>query len=265
MNLNLDADKLQAIKQWNSDPCGIACARSISIGTREFYDTIDYNRYRQYAPWMKETIVFDSFPGKKVLEVGFGMGTDLFQFASAGSIVTGIDLVPKHMEIARQRFDLYGIPADLMLGDAENLPFADEVFDVVYSFGVLHHTPNTQKAIAEIYRVLKPGGRVIIALYHKYSAFYIFSHIFNLSFWIEPRRRWMSRIEYRENSDACPLVKVYSQTKVRNMLHKFNSIHIDRRHLELTHFGKLRKFIPSRLIEKLEHKLGWYLIAKCSK
>lgn len=263
-------DKQEAIKQWNNDPCGRSGAMNIETGTKEFYEAIDKSRYDEYAPWMKSVLEFDQFPGKKVLEAGFGMGTDLFQFAMAGSIVTGIDLVPRHLEIATKRFSLYRMNADLRLGDAENIPFHDAAFDLVYSFGVIHHTPGAQKAVNELYRVLKPGGKAIIGVYHKFSAFYLFSvlltfYILGFRFLSESYRRTLSRIEYREHSDACPLVKLYSHGDLKKLLNKFDDVQIQCVHINRSHFGILKSLISNKFVQKYERKLGWYLIAKCTK
>jgi ubiquinone/menaquinone biosynthesis C-methylase UbiE len=262
-------DKQEAIKQWTHDPCGISRAKGLEIYSREFYEKVDESRYVEYAPWMKSTLEFEIFPGKKVLDVGFGMGTDLFQFASAGSIVSGIDLSPKHLEIAKKRFQLYNIDAELMLADAENMPFDNDTFDVVYSFGVIHHSPDIQKAINEICRVLKPDGRAIIGVYHKYSAYYLFSflsrHFLRLGFLRESYRRSLSRIEHRKNSDACPLVRLYSRKKLLAMLREFSDVRIECVHLKRSHFGPFKKLVTSHGLHKLKNRLGWYLIAKCIK
>lgn len=262
-------DKEEAIKQWNNDPCGISRAKNLRSGSKEFYERVDNSRYDEYAPWMRSALEFDKYPKNKILEVGFGMGTDLFQFAKAGSVVAGIDLSQKHLEIAKKRFSLYGVDADLRLGDAENIPFNNEVFDVVYSFGVIHHTPDTKKAINEIYRVLKPGGVAIISVYHKYSAFYFFKilgpYIYKLRFLKESYRSTLSRIEHREYSDACPLVKLYSRRKLKKMLRKFKDVRVQCFHLKRGYFGFFKRFVPDNIIPKIENILGWYLVAKCTK
>ena len=197
------------------------------------------------------------------------MGTDLFQFASAGAYVSGIDITPNHLEIARKRFSLYGIRADVMLADAENMAFEDGIFDMVYSFGVIHHIPDTEKAISEIYRILKPDGRVFIGVYHKYSAFSLFSvhmrYILKMTFLHESYQRALSKIEYRENSDACPLVKMYSRKGLRNMLNSFTDVRIESKHITRSHFWRFKMFLSERVISKLEKNLGWFLIAECIK
>lgn len=120
-------DKAEVVKQWNNDPCGSSAAAELETGSREFFARIDNNRYKEYAPWLLGVMEFDQFSGQHLLEVGFGMGTDLFQFAKHGAIVTGIDLTPNHFEIAENRFSTHGLSADLHLGDAESLPFSIEL------------------------------------------------------------------------------------------------------------------------------------------
>ncbi|GAB1430609.1 hypothetical protein MASR2M18_14420 [Ignavibacteria bacterium] len=262
-------DKQEAIKQWTKDPCGKVGAQNLEVGTLEFYERINQNRYEEYATWLKDYVNFKRFAGKKVLEIGFGMSTDLMQFAEAGAEVWGIDLSPMHLDISQKRFALYGYKANLQLADAENMPFAENAFDTVYSFGVIHHTPDTQKAADEIYRVLKPGGKAIIGLYHKNSAFYYFvlmaKYILLFRFLRESYRRTLSRIEYREHSEACPLVKLYTLKTMADLFSKFGKVQISCHHLDSSHFGPFKKMIPQSLVKKLEPKLGWYIMAECTK
>jgi SAM-dependent methyltransferase len=103
------------------------------------------------------------------LEVGCGLGTDGAQFASAGADYTGVDLTDAAIDLAQKRFTLFRLQGKFQTADAENLDFADNSFDVVYSHGVLHHTPDTARAIQEIHRVLRPGGRAVVMLYHRDS------------------------------------------------------------------------------------------------
>jgi ubiquinone/menaquinone biosynthesis C-methylase UbiE len=263
-------DKREAIRQWTHDPCGLSGASGLEIGTRAFYERVDRNRYQEYAPWMRSVMEFDRFSGQRLLEVGFGMGTDLFQFAAAGAIVSGVDLSPEHIRIAQKRFALYGLAADLRLADAEQLPFEDESFDAVYTFGVIHHTPDTQKAVDEIYRVLKPGGTAIIGVYHRNSAFFFVSvvlesYLLRLRFLRESFRRTLSRIEVRQHSDACPLVKVYTRRSLRRMLDRFAEVRIACVQLSRSDFGLFRRLVPARLVAlpALQRRFGWHLVATC--
>jgi ubiquinone/menaquinone biosynthesis C-methylase UbiE len=112
---------------------------------------------------------FARWRGRRVLEIGVGLGADHARFAQAGAELTGIDLTERAIAHARRRLALLGLSSSLQVGDAERLPFADNTFDLVYSWGVLHHTPDTPRAFAEVARVLRPGGVARIMIYHKYS------------------------------------------------------------------------------------------------
>lgn len=112
---------------------------------------------------------FESGTGKRVLEIGVGMGADFMRWVRAGAVATGVDLTDRAVALTRQRLLDAGLSAEVRIADAEALPFPDAVFDVVYSWGVLHHTPDTGKALAEAQRVLAPGGELKIMLYHRRS------------------------------------------------------------------------------------------------
>lgn len=119
-----------------------------------------------------EILAFADFPsgsGKRVLEIGVGLGADFLRWARAGAQLTGVDLTERAVARTRSRLEEEGMSADLRVADAEHLPFADESFDIVYSWGVLHHTPNPPAALAEAQRVLAPGGELKVMLYHRHS------------------------------------------------------------------------------------------------
>src|SRR5438270_157089 len=99
--------KARAREQWGANPCGAHVARDYRFGTREYFEAIEAYRYAVYAPWMKATLGFDTYRGKRLLEIGCGTGTDLLQFARGGAEVTGVDLTPRSIEVARQRFAVY--------------------------------------------------------------------------------------------------------------------------------------------------------------
>src|SRR5947207_15685633 len=170
-------EKARARDQWSKDPAGAVYGSSYEVGSREFFDEVERHRYQEYAPWMPEVMGFNQFQGKQLLEVGCGMGTDLLQFARGGAQVPGADLTPRTIHISRRHLALYGESGEFALADCETLPFADESFDVVYSNGVLHHTPDTAGAVREIHRVLKPGGLARVMLYHRNSWNYWFDII----------------------------------------------------------------------------------------
>ena len=152
---------------WQAHPCGTKFSDA-EIGTREFFERIEAHRYAK--EWhIPDAADFAGAHGLRVLEIGCGLGTDGVQFAKAGADYTGVDLTDAAIELARKRFEVSGLRGELRVSDAENLDFADESFDLVYSHGVLHHTPDIARAVSEIHRVLKPGGRAIVMLYHRDS------------------------------------------------------------------------------------------------
>jgi ubiquinone/menaquinone biosynthesis C-methylase UbiE len=145
---------------WDADPCG---ARYLE-GKNDF-EAHARARYK-LEPFIFEFADFHSARGLKVLEIGVGMGADYLEWLKAGAQATGIDVSSNSITRARQRCEMAGFDPDLRVGDAEQLPFADNCFDRVYSYGVMHHSPNTQQCIREALRVLKPGGQAKIMIYH---------------------------------------------------------------------------------------------------
>lgn len=142
---------------WEAEACG------------ERYGTEQERLRYSMEPEILTFADFQSGAGRRVLEIGVGMGADLVRWARAGAEVAGVDLTDRAVAITRQRLAEEGLVADLRVGDAEALPFDDASFDIVYSWGVLHHTPDTEQALAEAQRVLVPGGSLKVMLYHRRS------------------------------------------------------------------------------------------------
>jgi SAM-dependent methyltransferase len=158
-------DRVRAF--WQAHPCGTKFSDA-AVGSRRFFERVEEHRYQ--TEWhIPAAAGFDEARNLRVLEIGCGLGTDGAQFARAGAIYTAVDLTDAAIELARRRFELENLPGEFRVADAENLDFADESFDVVYSHGVLHHTPDTRRAVREVHRVLRPGGRAVVMLYHRDS------------------------------------------------------------------------------------------------
>lgn len=148
---------------WEAETCG---TRGVEGGDRRaFFDQIERERY-EWEPYIKTFARFERGRGKRVLEVGVGAGTDFVNWVRNGAVATGVDLTERGVELTRERLALEGLSAEVMRADAESLPFESNTFDVVYSYGVLHHSPHTVRAIGEVYRVLKPGGTALVMVYH---------------------------------------------------------------------------------------------------
>ena len=267
----LDEEKLRARVQWGQDPCGAVHGAEYKFGTREFFDSVERHRYTEYAPWMPSLMGFREFPDARLLEIGCGMGSDLLQFARGGAHCTGVDLTPRSVEISRHRFQLYGERGDFLLSDGEHLPFANESFDVVYSNGVLHHTPDTAGAIREVHRVLRQGGTAKVMIYHRDS----------LNYWGEmiarrgilggeflrgraPREIMSRWVEYSEH-DARPLVKVYSRRQARKLFEMFSDVKIDVEQMTRSDLRFLSRFVSDSLFHRLSRSIGWNVIITATK
>jgi len=155
---------------WEKGPCGTGgpIVGDAVIGTREWYDRIEQHRYT-VEPMIHAVAQFTRHRGKKMLEVGVGAGTDHLQWARAGCECYGVDLTDAAIETTRERLALHGLASNLRRTDAESLPFADASFDLVYSWGVIHHSERPQKIVGEIHRVLKPGGMFVGMVYGRRS------------------------------------------------------------------------------------------------
>ncbi|MEK6320279.1 MAG: class I SAM-dependent methyltransferase [Acidobacteriota bacterium] len=266
----VDDYKERAREQWSANPCGAHVARDWEFGTREYFDAIEHNRYVEYAPWMKEVIGFDRYAGKRLIEVGVGTGTDLLQFARGGSLVTGIDLTPRSIEIARRRFEVYGFTGEFAIGDGESLSFPDASFDVAYSFGVLHHTPDTQGAVREIHRVLKPGGKAIVMLYHRRSLYYwgslVLKHgILSRELFNASMAEIMSRhVEYSQ-ANGRPLVKAYTRAEACRLFRGFSKCKFEVNQLTRHDLRPIGRLIPEALFKWLARCFGWNLLITATK
>jgi ubiquinone/menaquinone biosynthesis C-methylase UbiE len=152
---------------WNEAACG----ELLLMQGKSLKDQFRHQAKLRYEwePEILDFVGFERYRGKRVLEIGVGLGADHQRWAEAGAEVFGIDLTERAIELTRARFECFGLNSNLRVGDAENLPFEDNSFDVVYSWGVLLYCPDLPQAIAEIRRVVKPGGEAVLMLYHKYS------------------------------------------------------------------------------------------------
>lgn len=149
---------------WESEVCGTRPGEAHE-DRRAYFDAIDAFRYAQ-DDVVRSFARFEGGRGRKVLEVGLGAGSDFLSWVRAGAIAYGRDLTKASVELVRERLAIEGLQADVGVGDAESLDFPDNFFDIYYSYGVLHHTPDILAALREAQRVLKPGGVLRIMLYH---------------------------------------------------------------------------------------------------
>jgi ubiquinone/menaquinone biosynthesis C-methylase UbiE len=234
---SINIDKRQVLDFWNEAACG----ENLYLHTtdRAGYVAQTAERYR-LEPFILPFAKFEASQGKKILEIGVGLGSDHQRFAESGADLYGVDLTERAVKHTQRRLELFGLSSTLTLGDAENLDFPDQNFDLVYSWGVLHHSPNTAKAIAEVYRVLKRGGQAKVMIYHVWS-------MIGLMLWVRyallAGRPWRGlRSVYAEHLES-PGTKAYSYSEARQLFGEFREVKIS---TSLTHGDLLESDVGQR-------------------
>lgn len=244
---------------WNENPIG-AEPFAAEIGSREFYDQyLDY--YDRFYDYKWTTFQYEKYRDRKVLEIGCGLGIDSVKFAKSGAELTCVDLSDTSVCHTRQLLDDLGLPATVCQGNAEELEFSDESFDVVYAYGVLMHVENEQKALAEVHRVLKTGGEALVVLYHRRSWFWLLKKL--------------TGINVESEAGDPPIIRVHSVREVRRFFSAFSEVDIclDRFPIQTRRRKGLLAllfnwgFVPlSKLVPKpLMRPFGWHIIVKAIK
>lgn len=209
---------------WNSESCGERY--SIHAGDDSYYQAQYDSRYK-LEPWITDFADFESGRDRDILEIGTGMGADHINWARSGPrSLTGIDLTERAVSHTRDRFAAAGLDSNLMVGDAENLDFADETFDIVYTYGVIHHSPDTKACVDEIYRVLAKDGTARVMIYHKHS-------LVGLMLWARyglfRLRPLVGLDELYANYLESPGTKAFSISGAQKMFQDFDTVHIETR------------------------------------
>ena len=229
-----------------------------AVGTPGFFADLDQYHFEKLHHLLR-LVDFDGYRGRRVLEVGCGAGTDLVRFARGGAEVTGVDLSPSAIALARQNFQQQGLQADLQVADGERLPFEDGRFALVYAHGVVQYTAHPAALVRECHRVLEPGGTAIFQVYNRIS-------------WLNALSRVMK--VPLEHEDA-PVLDKYSIGEFRALLAPFRDVRIveerfpvkSRLHggwkgtLFNTFFVGTFNALPRRLVRRF----GWHLLAFCRK
>ncbi|MCA1594021.1 MAG: methyltransferase domain-containing protein [Acidobacteria bacterium] len=282
-------DRVRAF--WQANPCGTKFAEA-ETGTRAFFERVEEHRYR--TEWhIPGAAGFDEARDLRVLEIGCGLGTDGARFARAGAIYTGVDLTEAAIGLARRRFELEGLPGEFRVADAEALDFADESFDLVYSHGVLHHTPDTRRAVREVHRVLRPGGRAVVMLYHRDSYNYrvnigvlrrLGAHLLRTEAGLRLAHRltgesldnlrehaarvrrdargYLSSDEFlSRNTDGAgnPLSRVYNRSEARELFSDFAEVEFAVHYLNKRRLPVVGGLLPRGLEARLASRWGWHL------
>jgi len=208
--------KAEVREFWDAASCGEVYAEGLGVEQR-FVKHAEA-RYR-LEPYIQGFARFDEGSGQDVLEIGVGMGADHLEWARSGPRrLAGVDLTPRAVAWTGQRLATYGFASELKEGDAEHLPFADDSFDIVYSWGVLHHSPDTPRAFCEVHRVLRPGGTLRAMIYHRPS-------IVGLMLWcrygLATGRPTRSLVDIYANHLESPGTKGYTVAEARRLVAPF--------------------------------------------
>ncbi|MEK7275888.1 MAG: class I SAM-dependent methyltransferase, partial [Chloroflexota bacterium] len=175
-----DKPTLDAVKNyWDANPAGYAEVKHLEADRRAFFDERD-RQTRLLYPHLDDQYGFARARDKRALEVGCGMGYNAQRLAQFGARVTAIDLAHQAVLLTRERFAMRGLHADSLVADAENLPFKDCAFEMAFSSGVIHHSPDTQAAAREIVRILRPGGAAAVMIYHRDSIWFWWNIVIKL-------------------------------------------------------------------------------------
>jgi len=253
---------------WNERPCNIRHSHK-EVGTRQYFDEVEARKYF-VEPHIPRFAEFESWRGKKVLEIGCGIGTDTINFARAGALVTAVELSERSLEMASKRAEVYGLNnIRFYQGNAEELTsfLPVEPYDLVYSFGVIHHTPNPHEVIRQIRHYLHTGSKVKIMLYHRYSwkVLWILLKYGKGQFW-----RLDNIVSYySEAQEGCPVTFIFSPREARRLLTGFKILdmrvdhifpyripdYVQYRYVKTWYF----RYLPQRLFAWLERHFGWHL------
>jgi SAM-dependent methyltransferase len=227
-------------------------------GTPEFFADLDAYRFEKLH-YLPRVVDFNGFSGKRLLEVGCGIGTDLVRCARGGAVCTGIDLSQTAIDLARKNFNAHGLRATLEVGNGEALPYADGSFDVVYAHGVVQYTADAARLVRECHRVLVPGGRGIFMVYNRHG-------------WLNAMSKVM-KVDL-EHGDA-PVLRMFTIDEFEELLAPFGDVRIVPERFPVA--SKLHKGWKATLYNHVfvgafntlprgwVRRWGWHLMGLCTK
>jgi ubiquinone/menaquinone biosynthesis C-methylase UbiE len=242
---------------WNTRPCNIRHSNS-EIGSIQYFNEVEARKYL-VEPHIPIFADFSAWQGKNVLEVGCGIGTDAVNFVRNGANYTGVELSVESLNLAKKRFEVFGLTGRLVEGNAEELDtiFSGEKFDLIYSFGVLHHTPSLSKSLSSISKLMDKNSTLRMMVYAKHS--------------------WKNAmieggLDQPEAQSGCPIANTYSKEEITKFLNEtgFEVMSIDQDHIfpyRIEEYKKYRyvreawfEMMPEQVFRSLEKSLGWHLL-----
>lgn len=270
--VSFESTPVERVKEfWDARPCNIRHSPQ-PIGTREYFDEVEARKYF-VEPHIPRFAQFERWKGKKVLEIGCGIGTDTINFARHGAYVTAVELSERSLEIGRKRAEVYGLSDRIhfYLGNAEELSrfVPVDTYDLLYSFGVIHHTPHPERVIEQMRYYVQPGSIVKIMVYHRYAwkVLWILLTYGKGQFW----RLAEIVARHSEAQTGCPITYTFTRREMRNLLEQYGfsvtdmqvehifpyriSDYIQYRYVKVWYF----RWVPQVLFRWLERHFGWHL------
>jgi len=243
---------------WDRRPCNIRHSQE-PVGSRAYFDAVEARKYF-VEPHIPDFADFEQWRGKRVLEIGCGIGTDATNFARAGADYTGVELSSESLALAEKRFEVFGLKGDFYQGNAEDLGSfcPKQSFDLVYSFGVIHHAPDPGKIVEGVKQYLAPDGEFRLMLYAKNS--------------------WKSVMieggfDQPEAQTGCPIAFAYTHDEIRDLLNGYEVLDIRQDHIfpyVVSEYVEYRyekepwfKAMPESMFRTLERSLGWHTLVRC--
>jgi 2-polyprenyl-3-methyl-5-hydroxy-6-metoxy-1,4-benzoquinol methylase len=259
-------------RYWDDRPCNIKHSGK-PVGSREYFDEVEARKYF-VEPHIPGFAQFDRWKGKRVLEVGCGIGTDSINFARAGAELTAVDLSGESLRIAQQRATVMGVEdrIEFVQANAEELTSAvsSRQYDLIYSFGVIHHTPRPERALAEMRALAAPGGTLKLMVYHRHSWKVLWILV------VDGRGRFWNADElvakYSEAQTGCPVTYSYSRSEGRELVEpagfQVTEVSVDhvfpyrvRDYVEYRYVKEpYFRWMPEPLFRAFERRFGWHLM-----
>jgi 2-polyprenyl-3-methyl-5-hydroxy-6-metoxy-1,4-benzoquinol methylase len=266
---------IDSVKQfWNNRPCNIRHSNK-PIGTREYFDEVELRKYfvESHIPPFAE---FERWRGKKVLEIGCGIGTEAINFARNGAILTVVELSEESLILAKKRFEVYGLKANFILGNAEDLDKLlpkDEKFDLIWSFGVIHHSPHPERILKQCNKFLKNDGDLRMMVYAKLS-YKALNLMKETGIWDFSALDTLIA-SYSEAQTGCPVTYSYTLEAAKRLFSEFDILDIRKAHIFCWDIPKYITYqyekehcfknISDDFFKELESELGWHILIKAKK
>jgi len=242
---------------WNTRPCNIKHSDK-EIGSKEYFEEVSKRKYL-VEPHILQFASFEIYKDKRVLEVGCGIGTAGQTFIENGAIYKGIDISEKSIDIAKKRQNVFNLKGEFIVENIEEYS-TEEKFNLIYSFGVLHHTPNIKKAIDNIYNMLEEGGEFKLMLYAKNSL-----KMFKIN----------DGLDQYEAQSGVPIADTFTNKEIYDLLKDFKNINILQTHIFPYKIDEYKEYkyikeeyfecMSEELFKCLEKNLGWHLCIRCNK